>query len=314
MAKIVWLMGHTVCTSLLHHGLINLNSLPQVSPSPTWNWSQRLTRWGGWLTMTNRYPVNFAHSSNSSFSKPDPFKAPFQAKEASVASSSSAYPASSGSRGPRRPVSPSSSLSFSSQSFYGTEASPNESPVQSPIIISIVDDYYNKKTVGSMSSEAEDGSRHSRESPVLLNEFQTMPNGRQNVELFKILTAISLEIEQLQRSTEKRFSALESLVNRIQQDGKRASPTTDGSEQSTTTLDNNHFTSSPAKSLLWPSASKVVDSDRTKDCDLALQKNKAHNTPVILNVGGTKYEVIKARPKPVWFGFPSLRANIQKQI
>jgi hypothetical protein len=45
-----------------------------------------------------------------------------------------------------------------------------------------------------------------------LEKFQTLTSTKQNVELFKILTAIAVEIDSLQKSTEKRFSLLENLV------------------------------------------------------------------------------------------------------
>ena len=45
-----------------------------------------------------------------------------------------------------------------------------------------------------------------------LDKFQTLTSTKQNIELFKILTAIAIEIDGLQKSTEKRFSLLETLV------------------------------------------------------------------------------------------------------
>ena len=49
-----------------------------------------------------------------------------------------------------------------------------------------------------------------------LDNFQTLTSTKQNIELFKILTAIAVEIDGLQRSTEKRFSILEGLVVKVQ--------------------------------------------------------------------------------------------------
>ena len=49
-----------------------------------------------------------------------------------------------------------------------------------------------------------------------LDNFQTLSSTKQNVELFKILTAIAVEIDCLQKSTEKRFSLIESLVGNVQ--------------------------------------------------------------------------------------------------
>ena len=56
---------------------------------------------------------------------------------------------------------------------------------------------------------------HDENNIYTLDNFQTLTSTKQNVELFKILTAIALEIDGLQKSTEKRFSLLESLVGTI---------------------------------------------------------------------------------------------------
>ena len=45
-----------------------------------------------------------------------------------------------------------------------------------------------------------------------LEDFRVLTSTKQNVELFKILSAIAAEIEALKVSTERRFSALEGLV------------------------------------------------------------------------------------------------------
>ena len=46
-----------------------------------------------------------------------------------------------------------------------------------------------------------------------LAEFRTLSSTKQNVEIFKILSGISAEIENLKSSTARRFSMLEELVN-----------------------------------------------------------------------------------------------------
>ena len=58
------------------------------------------------------------------------------------------------------------------------------------------------------------------------DEFQTLSSTKQNIELFKILSAIAEEIEGLRQSTERRFHLIESLV---QQNGKEivTEPSTD---------------------------------------------------------------------------------------
>ncbi len=52
-----------------------------------------------------------------------------------------------------------------------------------------------------------------------LEDFRTLSSTKQNVELFKILTAISVEIRALQESTERRFSALEGAVKKQLKNG-----------------------------------------------------------------------------------------------
>ena len=47
-----------------------------------------------------------------------------------------------------------------------------------------------------------------------LEDFKTLTSTKQNVELFKILSAIAVEIENLRVSTERRFSVLEAVVQR----------------------------------------------------------------------------------------------------
>ena len=58
-----------------------------------------------------------------------------------------------------------------------------------------------------------------------LDNFQTLTSTKQNIELFKILTAIAVEIDGLQRSTEKRFSILEGLVVKVEEEQKVVSST-----------------------------------------------------------------------------------------
>ena len=57
-------------------------------------------------------------------------------------------------------------------------------------------------------------------SNATLDSFTTLSSTKQNIELFKILTAIAVEIDSLQKSTEKRFSALENLVGKVQDEQK----------------------------------------------------------------------------------------------
>ena len=52
--------------------------------------------------------------------------------------------------------------------------------------------------------------------PLGFDDFQTLSSTKQNIELFKILSAIAEEIEVLRQSTEQRFQALETLINVIQ--------------------------------------------------------------------------------------------------
>ena len=52
--------------------------------------------------------------------------------------------------------------------------------------------------------------------PRGFDEFQTLSSTKQNIELFKILSAIAEEIEVLRQSTERRFNLIESLVTQQQ--------------------------------------------------------------------------------------------------
>ena len=55
------------------------------------------------------------------------------------------------------------------------------------------------------------GSNPSKVSSAGLEDFRTLSSTKQNVELFKILSAIAGEIENLKRSTERRFVNLETI-------------------------------------------------------------------------------------------------------
>ena len=56
----------------------------------------------------------------------------------------------------------------------------------------------------------------SKSRSTRIDDFQTLSSTKQNIELFKILSAIAEEIEVLRQSTEQRFQALETLINVIQ--------------------------------------------------------------------------------------------------
>ena len=73
-------------------------------------------------------------------------------------------------------------------------------------------------------------SRNNSISP--LDTFTTLSSTKQNIELFKILTAIAVEIDSLQKSTEKRFSVLEGLVGKVQDDQKTLSSNHANSDKS----------------------------------------------------------------------------------
>ena len=74
------------------------------------------------------------------------------------------------------------------------------------------------------SSPRKKVSQHVVMSSQALDNFQTLSSTKQNIELFKILTAIAVEIDGLQRSTEKRFSILETLVVKNQEQQDVSSP------------------------------------------------------------------------------------------
>ena len=52
--------------------------------------------------------------------------------------------------------------------------------------------------------------------------LEGMNHTRQNIELLKLLTAISLEIQQLQQTTESRLSRLESILAKMNGNNKSA--------------------------------------------------------------------------------------------
>ena len=52
--------------------------------------------------------------------------------------------------------------------------------------------------------------------------MEGMNHTRQNIELLKLLTAISLEIQQLQQTTESRLSRLESILAKMNGNNKSA--------------------------------------------------------------------------------------------
>ena len=74
----------------------------------------------------------------------------------------------------------------------------------------------NSKHTSSSPRKKSDKSSEEMSKQNGLDNFQTLSSTKQNVELFKILTAIAVEIDCLQKSTEKRFSLIESLVGNVQ--------------------------------------------------------------------------------------------------
>ena len=64
-------------------------------------------------------------------------------------------------------------------------------------------------TTGSSSSGS--GPHNPKAPAAALEDFRTLSSTKQNVELFKILSAIAGEIENLKKATERRFVNLESI-------------------------------------------------------------------------------------------------------
>ena len=97
-----------------------------------------------------------------------------------------------------------------------------------------------------------------------LDEFQTLTSTKQNVELFKILTAIAMEIDQLQQSTERRFSMLENLVFRVQEGNKKTTPPPQGTVRGLTNngAGRNSTSSNSPKGI----QSRREEEDSFKDC------------------------------------------------
>lgn len=146
--------------------------------------------------------------------------------------------------------------------------------LESPTIVSHLIETVRKEATMTTNNAAANGNGNDIPPPLGFDEFQTLSSTKQNIELFKILSAIAEEIEVLRQSTEQRFTLLESLVK------SDAAATADNGSSGTTTR--------PAS---WPRADDRPNPESRKDVELLIARNSAEDRPVLLNVGGRQYEV-----------------------
>ena len=166
-----------------------------------------------------------------------------------------------------------------------------------------------------MTNSSNNNSVHNEIPPPLgFDEFQTLSSTKQNIELFKILSAIAEEIEVLRRSTEQRFQALESLVQPnkaniygllptsvVQANGSKSR--SDCSSQFRKNSDdlvesssipgaggiaNGNGSGNTTRPASWP---KDPNRQESRDVEFLLARNAVEDRPVLLNVGGKKFEV-----------------------
>ena len=156
-------------------------------------------------------------------------------------------------------------------------------------------------------------------------EFTVLSSTKQNIELYKLLRAISKEIQSLKTSVETRMSDLEMMIADAKDDvnvhrpilsvvPKKESPTkstlqvyaNDATQSGTDDSFDEHATLRNVAKF-WPTAAltlnggggggggggKGVDDGGDETLDLLLLKNKDMDRIVILNVGGKRYEVIQ---------------------
>ena len=148
--------------------------------------------------------------------------------------------------------------------------------------------------------------------PRGFDEFQTLSSTKQNIELFKILSAIAEEIESLRQSTEKRFSLIENLVA-SQQSGNTVrkgfyglipSPNVSNghprNHKSDTYIQNRGQSKSPDQSgsvtrpASWPTDPQGGGSEElqtTRDLEQIIAQNAQADKDVTLNVGGYRFVV-----------------------
>jgi hypothetical protein len=136
--------------------------------------------------------------------------------------------------------------------------------------------------------------------PRGFEEFQTLSSTKQNIELFKILSAIADEIEGLRVSTERRFSLLETLVQPNKQNFYGIMPKASRSETSNSSSHQkgvdaevesgagNGSSGTTTRPASWPRDPPRQDSS---DINLMIARNNAEDRPVLLNIGGRRYEV-----------------------
>ena len=148
--------------------------------------------------------------------------------------------------------------------------------------------------------------------PRGFDEFQTLSSTKQNIELFKILSAIAEEIESLRQSTEKRFSLIENLVASQQSGGSSVrkgfyglipSPNVSNGQPRTNKSDTliqargqskSPESGSVTRPASWPTDPQGVGSEEphsTRDLEQLIAQNAQADKDVTLNVGGHRFIV-----------------------
>ncbi len=185
-----------------------------------------------------------------------------------------------------------SSSSYEDESYARTDYG-----LESPTIVSHLIETVRKES--KMTSTHQNDPNGNQIPPALgFDEFQTLSSTKQNIELFKILSAIADEIEVLRKSTEQRFSLLESVLQQNKQSIYGQIIPSHATNGKTSRCDNNDSVESVGNSgtttrpASWPREPNRNERGDSKDMDLLIAKNAAEDRPVILNVGGKKYEVV----------------------
>ena len=132
--------------------------------------------------------------------------------------------------------------------------------------------------------------------PLGFEEFQTLSSTKQNIELFKILSAIADEIEVLRKSTEQRICALESIISNKNiyglipsvPNGKSRSDSSSTQLVQRDESGENGSSGTTTRPASWP---KEPHRSESRDVELMIARNAAEDRPVLLNIGGKRFEV-----------------------
>lgn len=167
--------------------------------------------------------------------------------------------------------------------------------LESPTIVSHLIETVRKEATMTTNN----GNGNDIPPPLGFDEFQTLSSTKQNIELFKILSAIAEEIEVLRQSTEQRFTLLESLIQTNKNYKLSGSCSSQAGDASATAaaIENGGGGSSggtTTRPASWPprgGGEPNRNQESRKDIELLIARNAAEDRPVLLNVGGKQYQV-----------------------